>query len=591
MGIFAAIFVLFSCTDRERKADVEKYPAPDTALINGKIIMVDPSDTIAEAVAVKDGKIIAVGSNKEIQKMIGSKTKVVDLKGLIATPGIIDSHCHFSAAVMRLYSLDLNYPEVKSISDVKRKVPEMVKTLKPGEWVRGLGWDEGKLEELRYIYASDLDSVSPNNPVWLKHTMGHYGTANSVALKLANITKDTPDPPGGTIDRYPDGTPTGVLKESAQSLVARLIPEFSFVQIQEGIIKMIEEFNKEGMTAVKDPVIDLERWRAYQNLSGEDRFTVRVFGLWKAGDTLKEAQELIDRIASFTKPYLTTSNDRLISGGVKIFLDGSGGARTAWLHKEWNKNYRDKDTGNYGYPVIDPEIFQKQVKMFHDAGLHISVHAIGDKAIDWTVDTYAQVLQENPIHGLRHGIIHCVIPTDHAIEVMAELQETHDAGYPESQPPFMWWIGDTYAGNFGPERSLRLKPFKTFLDKAVKWGSGSDFPVTPFKVRFGLWASVARKTMRGVYGSTPFGLDEAVDIHNTLRSYTIWNAHQIFLEDKIGSIEVGKYADIAIWNKDFYIVSTEEIKDIQCLMTVFGGKIVHFDQKSGIEMSNTKNHP
>ena len=411
MGILVAIFVLFSCKEHERKADTEKYTAPDTALINGKIITVDPSDTIAEAVAFEDDKIIAVGSNKEIQKMIGSKTQIVDLKGLTATPGLIDSHCHFSARVMRLYNLDLNYPEVKSISDVKKKVIEKVKTLKPGEWVRGLGWDEGKMEELRYIYASDLDSVSPNNPVWLKHTMGHYGTANSYTLKLANITKDTPDPPGGTIDRYPDGTPTGVLKESAQSLVARLIPEFSSAQIQEGIIKMIEEFNREGMTAVKDPVIDPERWKAYQNLSGQDRFTVRVFSLWKAGDTLKEAQELIDRVVSFTKPYLSTVNDRLISGGVKIFLDGSGGARTAWLHKEWNKNYNDKDTGNYGYPVIDPEIFQKQVKMFHDAGLHISVHAIGDRAIDWTVDTYAQVLQENPIHGLRHGIIHCVIPS------------------------------------------------------------------------------------------------------------------------------------------------------------------------------------
>jgi len=203
MGILAAIFVLFSCTDSERKAGVEKYPVPDTTLINGKIIMVDPSDTIAEAVAIKEGKIIAVGSNKRIQKMIGSKTKVVDLKGFTATPGLIDSHCHLSAAVIRLYSLDLNYPEVNSISDVKKKVSEMVKILKPGEWVRGLGWDEGKLEELRYIYASDLDSVSPNNPVWLKHTMGHYGTANSFALKLANITRDTPDPPGGTIDRYP----------------------------------------------------------------------------------------------------------------------------------------------------------------------------------------------------------------------------------------------------------------------------------------------------------------------------------------------------------------------------------------------------
>lgn len=584
-------FVILSCTDQDRNKDIEKAQVPDTALINGKIITVDPSDRIAEAVAVKDGKIIAVGSNDEIQKMIGSSTKVIDLKGFTATPGLSDSHCHFSAAVMRLYSLDLNYPGAKSISEVKNKVTEMVETLEPGEWVRGLGWDESKLEELRYIYASDLDPVSPNNPVYLRHTMGHYGTANSAALKLAKITKDTPDPPGGTIDRYPDGTPTGVLKESAQSLIAGLIPEFSSEQIQEGMKKMIGEFNKEGMTAVKDAVINPKRWKAYQNLNGQDQFTVRVFGLWKAGDTLEDAQTLIDRVASYTKPYITTGNDRLISGGIKIFLDGSGGARTAWLYEEWNKDYRDKDTGNFGYPVIEPEIFQKQVKMFHDAGLHVSVHAIGDKAIDMTVDTYAQVLQENPIHGLRHGIIHCVIPTDHAIETMAELQEAHDAGYPESQPPFTWWIGDTYAGNFGPDRALRLNPFKTFLAKGVKWGSGSDFPVTPFEARFGLWASVARKPLRGIYGSTPFGLEESANIHSTLRSYTLWNANQMFLEDKIGSIENGKYADIAVWNIDFYTASPEEIKNCKCLMTMFEGKIVHFNPESGIEASNAKDHP
>jgi len=576
-------FIFLSCTDHDRNGNANKSPAADTVLKNGKIITVDPSNRIAEAVAVKDGKIIAVGSNKEIRKMIGSRTQIVDLEGFTATPGLSDSHCHFSAAVMRLHSLDLNYPGVQNIAEVKKGVAERVKTLKPGEWIRGIGWDEGKLEELRYIYATDLDPVSPDNPVYLRHTMGHYGTANSMALKLANITKNTPDPPGGTIDRYPDGTPTGVLKESAQSLVARLIPEFTTTQFQEGMIKMMQEFNKEGMTAVKDPVIDPQRWKAYQNLSNQDKLTIRVFGLWKAGDTTREAQGLIDRVASTTKPYLPTDNDRLISGGIKIFLDGSGGARTAWLYKEWNKNFRDKDTGNYGYPVIEPQIFRKQVKMFHNAGLHISVHAIGDKAIDCTVDAYAEALEENPIHGLRHGIIHCVIPSDHAIEVMADLQKKYDAGYPESQPPFTWWIGDTYAGNFGPDRVLRLNPFKTFLSKGVKWGSGSDFPVTPFEARFGLWASVARETMRAVYGPTPFGMDESADMINTLRSYTLWNAHQMFLEEKIGSIEVGKYADIAVWDKDFYTASPEEIKNCQCLMTLFEGKIVHIDQKSGLQ--------
>lgn len=547
---------------------------PDMVLVNGKIITVDPEDTIVEAVAIKDGKISAVGSSQDIMDLIGKSTRVMDLQGFTATPGLIDSHCHFSGAAM-LFSLNLAYPAVQKIDDVIQKVEAKVQSMESGEWVRGRGWDEGKLEELRYIYASDLDPVSPDNPVWLTHTMGHYGTANSHALKLANITKDTPDPPGGSIDRYPDGTPTGVLKERAQSLVSQLIPRNTPDQVQEGIKKIVEEFGKEGMTAVKDPGMGSEKWEMYKKLLAQNELTVRVFTLWRAGRTLEAAQSLIDQVASFTKPYISTGDDLLISGGIKIYLDGSGGARTAWLHDEWNKNYKDIDKGNYGYTVIDPEIFREQVKMFHNAGLHVSVHAIGDKGIDWTVDTYELALEENPVHGLRHGIIHCNIPTDHAIELMAKMQKTHDAGYPEAQSTFTWWIGDTYAGNFGPERSLRLMPFKTFLDKGVIWGGGSDFGVTPFEARYGLWASVARETLLGVYGSHPFGTDESIDIHDALRSYTIWNAHQLFLEDKIGSLEVGKYADIAVWDKDLYSIPTPEIKDLKCQMTLLGGKIVY----------------
>ncbi len=576
LAVLAEVLLLSSCTGPTDETSIEKYLRPDTVLINGKIITVDPDDSIAEAVAIKDGKIIAVDSNKIIRKLAGRNTQVIDLNGLTVTPGLIDSHCHFvSGGIGMLYILDLSYPAVKNIADVKEKVKTKVETMKPGEWAFGRRWDEGKLEELRYIYASDLDPISPDNPVWLVHTMGHYGTANSYALKLANITKNSTDPPGGTIDRYSDGTPTGVLKESAMDLVGRLIPGITPEQSQKGIIKIVEEFNKEGMTAVKDPGIDSDIWKSYQNVLGQGKLTVRVFILWSAGKTIKDAQSLIDRVGAFTKPYISTGDDMLIPGGIKMYLDGSGGARTAWVYKEWNKNYKNVDKGNYGYPVIDPDIFRKQLMMFHNAGLHVSVHAIGDRAIDWVVDTYVLALKEKPLHGLRHGIIHCNIPTDHAIETMAKMQKTHDAGYPEAQSTFMWWIGDTYAGNWGPERCPRLKPFKTFLEKGIIWGGGSDFYVTPFPARYGIWASITRKALLGVYGLNPWGMEESIDIHNALRSYTIWNARQMFMEDKIGSIEVGKYADIAVWDKDIYTIPTDEIKDLKCQMTLQGGKIVY----------------
>jgi len=584
MTLVTTIFLLSSCTGPKDEALQEEYLMPDTVLINGKIIQVSAADSTVEAVAIKSGKIIAVGSNKMVKKLTGHKTQVIDLKGLTATPGLIDSHCHFSGTGM-LYVLDLSYPAVETIADVRGKIKYMIETLRAGEWVQGRGWDEGKFSELRYIYASDLDPVSPNNPVWITHTMGHYGTANSYALKLANINKNTPDPPGGTIDRYPDGTPTGVLKESAQGLVRRLIPRFTPEQVEKGIVKIVEEFNKEGMTAVKDPGIGPGKWQAYQRVLAKNKLTVRAFILWDTGETIEAARRLIERVGPFTKPYISTGDDTLISGGIKIYLDGSGGARTAWLYKEWNKNYKEVDKGNYGYPVMDPKIFRKQILMFHDAGLHVSVHAIGDRAIDWVVDSYALALKENPIHGLRHGLIHCNIPTDRAIEMMAEMQKNHDSGYPESQSTFMWWIGDTYAGNFGPERSLRLKPFKTYLARDIIWGGGSDFSVTPFAARYGLWASIARRTLLKVYGSVPYGTEESVDIHNALRSYTIWNARQLFMEDKIGSIEEGKCADIAVWDKDMYTIPTDEIKDLKCQLTMVGGKIVYKAPETPITIS------
>ncbi|MFQ5690718.1 MAG: amidohydrolase [Gemmatimonadota bacterium] len=550
--------------------------AADLILVNGHILTVDAEDSVAEAVAIRDGRIMAVGSTREIQAVAGRGTERIDLHGLTATPGLLDAHAHFAGGGLdRLYVLDLSYPGVKSIGDVVAAVGGRTERLEPDQWVRGRGWDEGKLKELRYIRTSDLDSVSPRNPVWLSHTMGHYGVANSLALGLAGITADTPDPPGGTIDRYPDGRPTGVLKESAQALVARLIPPFTARQMREGIRRLAAEFNREGMTGLKDPGIGPAAWDAYRRVLVEGDLTVRVFALWRAGPTLEDARALIERVGPFTRPYQSTGDDHLISGGVKLYMDGSGGARTAWLYDDWNRNFDEVDVGNRGYPANDPDVLRRQIRLFHDAGLHVSVHAIGDRAIDWVVDSYAAALEAHPISGLRHGIIHANIPTEHALDEMAELQSRYDAAYPEASAGFMWWIGDTYAGNFGPERARRLNPFRTYVEKGIRWAGGSDYNVTPFPARYGLWASMARETLLGIYGRNPYGGAESVDIDTALHSYTIWGARQMFLERKIGSIEVGKYADIAVWDRDLYSVDPAKIKDLRCEMTLFQGRVVY----------------
>ena len=546
----------------------------DLVLLHGKILTVDAHDSIAEAVAIRGNKIVAVGSDSEISRQIGKGTQVIDLHGRTATPGLIDSHVHFAdGGVGDLYEVNLS--SAARIADVLSKVRERAATLKPGEWVLGSGWDEGKLAELRYVYASDLDAVSPSNPVWLTHTTGHYGVANSYAMKLAHLSAETKDPPAGTIDRDEQGKPTGVLKESAMDLVTHLIPPVTPEQERNAVLHMTEEFYKEGMTALKDPDITQVEWDAYEQLLEKGKLGVRVFVLWGGGTTLESARKTMSLVAAHPKPPHSLGDSKLLSGGVKLYMDGSGGARTAWVYNDWHKKATEIDTGNRGYPAIEPETYRQMVRLFHQAGVHVGTHAVGDRAIDWVVDTYAQVLRETPARGLRHSIIHSNIPTDHALETMVNLQRQYDAGYPEAQAPFLWWIGDIYAASFGAERDARLIPLKTFLKRGIRWGGGSDFPVTPFPARYGLWASMAREALKGVYGAHPFGMAEAVDARTALRSYTAWAARQLFLEDKIGSIETGKLADIAVWDRDIYSVPASEIKLMKCEMTIFDGRVVY----------------
>jgi predicted amidohydrolase YtcJ len=549
-------------------------PAAQLILFHGRILTVDAQDSVAQALAVRDGKIIAVGTDQEILRLAGPGTQRIDLKGQTATPGLIDSHAHIAeAGVDELYHVKLS--DVSTVAEAVQRVRAGIALLKPGEWLQGAGWDEGKLAERRYLTAADLDRVSPHNPVWLMHTTGHYAVANSVALRLAKITAASKNPAAGTIDRDANGVPTGVLKEAAMGAVLELIPPATAQQQRAGILKSIDDLHREGMTAVKDPWIEQPVWDAYSRLLRENKLMEHICVLWGAGTTMATAQKALASIQAQPKPPQSLGDGRLLSCGAKIFMDGSGGARTAWMTHEWNKNSTDIDHGNFGYPSTDPEIYRQMVRLFHQAGVNVGTHAIGDRAIDWVVDTYAKVLGETPTMGLRHSIIHANIPSDHAIQTMAALQKRYDSAYPEAQAPFMWWIGDTYAGNFGPERSLRLVPLNTFLKSGVRWGGGSDYSVTPIAARYGLWASVERETLKGTYGPHPFGTAESVDIHTALRSYTAWNARQLFLEDRIGTLEIGKEADIAIWDHDMYTMPAAELRNLKCTMTLLHGQVVY----------------
>ena len=547
---------------------------PDLILAHGSVITVDSRDSIAQAVAIRDGRILAVGSDATILALQDSQTRIIDLHGRTLTPGLIDTHAHVAdGGLGELYHVQLS--DAANVADIVQRIRARVGQLEPGEWLQGEGWDEGKLAERRYVLATDLDAVSPDNPVWLEHTTGHYGAANSYALRLAKITAATRDPPSGTIDRDAAGHPSGVLKEQAQELVTDLIPPPSAAQRRNGILTSLETLHREGITAVKDPLIDQPTWDAYRRVLDAGQLSEHVCVLWGAGTTLASARAALESIAAQPRPPHSLGDGRLLSCGAKIFMDGSGGARTAWVYHDWNKDRTQTDQGNSGYPLVEPQVYREQVRLFHEAGVQVGTHAVGDHAIDWVVDTYARVLRDKPTHGLRHSIIHANIPSDHAIAVMAALQRQYDAGYPEMQPPLMWWIGDIYAANFGSARSQRLEPLRTLEARAVRWSGGSDYPVTPLAARYGLWAAVERRTLKGTFGSQPFGTAESVDIHSALRAYTASAAPQLFLEDRIGSIEAGKDADIAVWDQNPYTMPSQEIQHLHCVMTLFRGTVVY----------------
>jgi predicted amidohydrolase YtcJ len=515
----------------------------DLALINGNIITINPSRPQAQAVAIRNSRIIKVGGNAEIESLIKKSTKVVDLNGKTVVPGLIDTHIHLAGFGKTL--TEINLRGIRSIKEMQHKLKNRVEKTEEEEWILGRGWDQDRLKEKRYPTRWDLDVLSPNNPAVFTRVCGHLCVVNSRALEKAGITTETTPPPGGKIDKDPKtGEPTGILSENAMDLVHGIIPEPSEHQLMKACRLACQKAVEAGLTSVHWIINSEAEIHAIQELRAQKELPLRVYLLIPVG--------FLDHLISLG---LSTGfgDDMVRIGGVKIFADGSLGARTAALHT----SYSD-DPSTKGMMIYSKEKLGELIMKAHRAGLQLAVHAIGDQAIDVVLTALEKTLKKIPREDHRHRIEHASVLSEILISRMKKLGVIASV-----QPHFVvsdFWIAD----RLGPKRARWTYPFKTLIQHGVPTVGGSDCPVEPIKPLLGIQAAVSRK---------PFP-EEQISVDKALRMYTIDAAFASFEEDAKGSIEAGKLADLVVLSRDPRRLPLDEIKNIVVEMTFVGGRMV-----------------
>lgn len=524
------------------------------AFINGKVYTVNEKQPLAEAVVTQGNKIIFVGSNQNAQKIIDSSTEVIDLNGKLMLPGFIDNHVHFVSGGFYLLGIDLR--PANSTNEFKSILRDYAKK-HPGKWITGGYWNHENWETKDLPTKEMIDEVVSDQPVFVERLDGHMGVANSLALKLAGITKDTETPEGGVIVKDPNtGEPTGVLKDNAMNLIYRIIPAPNDEENYEALLAALNEAKKLGITSVHD-ITFADALKAYERAKAEKKLTCRIYTRWPIADY----KFLVE------KNIKAGYGDELIKmGSLKAFADGSLGSSTAWFFEKYNQ-----DTTTFGLPmdIITDGSMEKWCIDADKNGLQLSVHAIGDRANAYMLDLFEKIKKENPEWDRRFRIEHAQhvrfedIPRFARIGVIASVQPYHcidDGVWAEKR--------------IGPERIKYTYPFKSFLEAGVKLCFGTDWYVAPLNPLLGLYAAVTRRTLddKNPDGWIP---EQKISIEEAIKCYTINSAYAAFEENIKGSIEVGKLADLIVLSDDILAIDPVKIKDAEVIMTVFDGKIIY----------------
>lgn len=547
----------------------------DFILKNGKIVTVDKVNTIARAIAVADGKIIALGDNETVLQQADESTEIVDLKGAMVLPGLMDSHTHPTGASM--HDFDHVKPPMNSIADVLSYIRDRTKVVKEGDWIQLSQVFITRLKEQRYPTRAELDEAAPKHPVVF--STGPDASVNSLALKVSGIDKDFQTTGSGAVEKDSrTGEPTGILRGGAKrhlKITSGESKKATQKDRQERLKKLFASYNANGITAIADRNASSSALRLYAELLSENELTVRVrcSHSFSGGGDIEAIQKRLNEIAAHP---LRKPNDMLQIVGIKMFQDGGMLTGSAAMRKPWGVSeiYSIRDPEYKGVLFIEKEKLNKIVAATIAAGLQFTAHSVGDQAVHNLVEAYAAAAENGDITSTRPCITHCNFMSKEAVENMARLGVVADI-----QPAWLYLDGRTLTKQFGEKRLRYFQPLASIFAAGGIAGGGSDHmqkidpinAINPYHPFLGMWITLNR-VPRGM--TSPLHEQEALTRQQAIRFYTANNAYLMFLDHVAGSLEVGKAADMILLDRDLLNCSLDEVRETKVRKTWLGGKVV-----------------
>ena len=530
-------------------------PRADLIFTGGRVHTVNATNEIVPALAVGGGRVLAAGGDAEMRALAGPGARVVELRGRSLLPGFIDAHCHLPSIGMAVTSIDCKAPGMQSIKALQEAVRKRAASQPPGTWIRGRGYDQSRLAEKRHPNRLDWDGVAPDHPVIFTRTCGHISSVNGRALALAGITDATPDPAGGRYDRE-GGKNLGVAYETAQTPL-QVVAMPSAAEFREALLCADRAYLEAGATSVHDAGgLVGPAFVPGQDLAGAGRLRLRIYAFATVNTRKHPLMGLLG-----TGLHSGLGDERLRLGAFKVMTDGSSSGPTAATRAPYTSNCQD-----HGILYWDQDDLDDLLGQAHRQGFQCTVHAVGDRAIEQTLNAMARVQREAPREGLRHRIEHCgICPPD----LRARVREQRIL--PIMQPAFFWEFGDGYIANYGQERADTMFPALSLIAAGIPVAGSSDAPVTHYAPLFGIEQALTRATSDGQV----CGPDERVDLTTAIRMHTINGAFASFEEPRKGSLEPGKLADLVVLGDDIARVPVKELRHLPVAMTVSGGEVVH----------------